>query len=192
MDKAVLVENDLEVEALVIEALSRARIPVTAVEWNQVEETGQWQLVIVTSLYDTKGPREGYTRIFKALKSAGVYKSVPILELYLKSPKDPVAQELLQRLKFTTRGTIHIVRITNGSGTSKYSVVFAPYLGKGGAIPSVILRNEADLRSFLEKRLGILDYAVTRALPELNQRGRTSIFDVELDLKQAKKLNLAA
>jgi hypothetical protein len=192
MDKATLVANDLEIEGLVIAALSRGRIPVTAVEWNWVPQLNEWQLVVVTSLQDTKGPREAYARIIGALSSAGVYQNIPIRKLFVKSPEDPSAQELVRQLKLTTEGTIHIVRNTAGNGRPQYSVVFAPYLGTGGAIPSVQLRDEKELLSFLEKRLGIPLFAVTLALPQLNQLGRASIFNVQLNLRRAKKLNLAA
>ena len=192
MDKATLVDNDLEVEGLVIAALSRARIPVTAVEWNWVPQLYEWQLVVVTSLHDTKGPREAYARIIEALSSAGVYQSIPIRKLFVKSPEDPFAQELVRQLKLTTEGTIHVVRNTPGVGHPEYSVVFAPYLGTGGAIPSVRLQDDNKLRLFLEKRLGILRYDVDQAVSQLIQKGNASIFNVQLNLRRARKLNLAA
>jgi hypothetical protein len=192
VDKDALVANDLEVEGLVIAALSRARIPVTAVEWNWVPQLHEWQLVVVTSLYDTKGPREAYSRIIEALSTAGVYQSVPIRKLFVKSPEDPFAQELVRQLKFTAEGTIHILRNVPGASHPKYSVVFAPYLGTGGAIPSVRLQDDNELHSFLEKRVGIPRYDVDQALRQLAQKGNASIFNVQLNLRRARKLNLAA
>lgn len=192
MDKAALVTSDLEIEGLVIAALSRARIPVTAVEWNWVPQLYEWQLVVVTSLHDTKGPREAYARIIEALSVAGVYQSIPIRKLFVKSPDDPFAQELVRQLKMTTEGTIHIVRNTPGVNAPDYSVVFAPYVGSGGAIPSVRLQGEEELRDFLERRIGILPYAIDQALSQLTQKGSASIFNVQLNLRRAKKLNLAA
>jgi hypothetical protein len=136
MDKTALVANDREIEARVTAALSHAQIPVTAVEWNWVPDLNEWQLVVVTSLYDTKGPREAYSRVIDALTAAGVYRSTPIWKLYVKSPKDPFAQEVVRQLRLTTEGTIHIVRNTHGAHSPEYSIVFAPYLGTGGAILS--------------------------------------------------------
>ena len=192
MDKATLVANDVEAEGLVIAALSRAHIPVTAVEWNWVPELHEWQLVVVSSLHDTKGPREAYARIIEALSHAGVYQNIPIRKLFVKSPDDPFAQELVRELKLTTQGTIHVIRNTPGVNSPQYSVVFAPYLGDGGAIPSVRLHDDEELRSFLEKRLGISSYEVTQALNQLAQKGNASIFNVQLNLRKARKLNLAA
>jgi len=192
VDKAALVAEDRDVEARVIAALSRAQIPVTAVEWNWVPQLDEWQLVIVTPLYDAKGPRETYSRITEALSTAGEYQRTPIRKLFVKSPEDPFAQELIRQLKLTTEGTIHIVRNTAGGSHRQYSMVFAPYLGTGGAIPSVRLQDDEELRLFLEKRLEIPPYAVNQALTELGQKGNASIFNVQLNLRRAKKLNLAA
>jgi len=192
VDKTALVTSDLEVEALVIAALSRAQIPVTAVEWNWVPELNEWQLVVVTSLHDTEGPRQTYARILEALSSAGVYKRIPIRKLFVKSPHDPFSVELVRQLKLTTEGTIHVVRNTPGVGHPQYSVVFAPYLGSGGAIPSVRLQDEQELRSFLVKQLEISPYLVDQAVLQLTQIGNASIFNVQLNLRRARKLNLAA
>jgi hypothetical protein len=191
MDKTPLVTSDQEIEGQVVEALSRAQIPVTAVDWTWVPQFEASQLVVVTPLHDTKGPREAYARILEALSVAGIYQSVPIRELFVVGPEDPLAQELVRQLKFITEGTIRVSK-WNGGARAQYSVVFTPYLGTGGAIPSVQLNGVDELRSFLEKRLGILPYVVDQALEQLSQKGSASIFNVQLDLRRAKKLNLAA
>jgi hypothetical protein len=192
VDKATLVANDVEAEGFVIAALSNANIPVTAVEWNWVPQLHEWQLVVVSSLHDTKGPRETYARIIEALSRAGVYQNIPIRKLFVKSPDDPFAQELVRQLKLMTEGTIHVIRNKPAGSSPQYSVVFAPYLGTGGAIPSVRLQDDEELRSFLEKRLGISPYEVNQALNKLMQKGSASIFNVQLNLRKARKLNLAA
>jgi hypothetical protein len=56
----------------------------------------------------------------------------------------------------------------------------------------VRLRDGEELRSFLEKRLGISPYEANQALNQPIQKGSTSIFNVHLNLRKAKKLNLAA
>jgi len=165
---------------------------VTAVEWNWDPQLNEWQLVVVTSLHDTKGPREAYARIIEALSLAGVYQSIPIRKLFVKSPEDPFAQELVRQLKLTTEGTIHILKNVPGVRQPQYSVVFAPYLGTGGAIPSVRLQDDEDLQSFLERRLRIGSYEVNQALSQLREKGNASIFKVQLNLRQARRLNLAA
>jgi hypothetical protein len=192
MDQTSLVNSDIETEGKVVSALSRAKIPVSAVDWNWVPDLEESQLIVVTSLVDTRGVRETYARIFKALSVAGVYKSVPIRKLFVKSPGDPVARKLIEELKQTSEGSIHIVRNMTTNGAPQYSMVFAPYVGSGGPIPSKGVTGNADLRDFLEKRLGVHFYAVDQALAELAKRRRATIFNVELSLRRAKKLNLAA
>lgn len=192
MDQTPLVNSDIEIEGKVVSALSRAQIPVTAVDWNWVPQLEESQLIVVTPLVDTRGPRETYARILEALSIAGVYQSIPIRKLFVKSPGDPVAQRLIEDLKRTSEGSIHIVSNTTKTGAVEYAVVFAPYVGSGGAIPSKHLMGSDELRVFLEKRLGIDPYVMDQALAELTQRRSATIFNVQLSLRRAKKLNLAA
>jgi len=191
VDKAALVANDLEIEGLLVQALSQQQIPVTAVDWVWVPQFDAAQLVVVTSLHDSKGPREAYGRILEALHLAGFYQRFAIRELYVMSPSDSLAQELVRQLRTIQEGTIHISQ-TNGRGGLVYSVVFTPYIGKGGPIPSVGLRDDDDLRTFLERRLGVAPYVVDQALIQLNQRKFASIPNVQMNLRRAKKLNLAS
>jgi hypothetical protein len=121
MDKETLVENDFEVEGAVVSALSRAQIPVTAVDWKWVSELGEWQLIVVTRLHDQDGPNAAYRQILDALSKAGWYNSFPIRRLFVKSPQDPVAQALVQELKHNVEGSVHINRRLN----EPYTVVFA-------------------------------------------------------------------
>lgn len=192
MDQTTLVNSDAEIEGKVVSALSRARIPVTAVDWSWDEELEKSQLIVVTRLVDARGPRETYARIIEALGVAGVYQSIPIRKLFVKSPGDPVAQKLIEELRGTREGSIHIVRNAATNGGAHYNVVFAPYVGSGGPIPSKRLLGDADLRIFLEKRLGIEAYLAQQALTELAQRQSATIFSVQLTLRRLKTLKLAA
>jgi hypothetical protein len=51
---------------------------------------------------------------------------------------------------------------------------------------------DVELRDFLQTRLGIDPYQVDHALAELIKRRSATIFNVQLSLERAKKLNLAA
>ena len=192
MDKETLVTSDIEIEGAVVAALSRAQIPVTAVDWNWVPQLDEWQLIVVTSLHDTKGPHQTYTRIIAALSEAGVYQNVPIRRLFVKSPEDPIAKKLIQELKITGEGSIHIIRVVMHDGRQQYSVVFAPYSGTGGAIPSVRLTDDKKLRDFLGKRIGVASYLIDQAFTQLATKGSASIFNVRLSLRRAKILKLVA
>lgn len=192
MDKPALVTGEREAEGLVVAALSLAEIPVTAVDWNWVSEDDEWQLTVVSSLVDTKGPREAYSQILGALRELKVDEYVPILQLFVKSPDDPDSKELVRQLRLVNEGSIHILKNPPALHQSKYAVVFAPYLGSGGAIPSVPLADDGALRTFLERRLGISSHEVNHAISQLSRKSNASIFNVRLNLRQAKRLKLAA
>ena len=190
MDQASLV-GDVEILGQVVAALSRAQIPVTAVDWHYVPQFESSQMVVVTSLKDTKGPQQSYRRILKALSDAGIYGAALVREIFAVSPRDPLAQDLIRQLKFLTEGALHVTKSIE-RGRSHYHVVFTPYIGNGGPIPSAKLRDEAQLRSFLEVRLKVFPYLVDQALGQLSQKGHATIPHVQLTLRRAKKLNLAA
>jgi hypothetical protein len=192
VDKAALVDRDLEFGGSVVAALSRAQIPVTLVDWDWVPQLQEWQLIVVTSLHDTNGPREAYARIIAALKEAGDYETAPMRRLFVKSPEDPIAKKMIQELKIVGEGSIHILKHVNPDGNHQYSVVFAPYSGTGGPIPSVSLPDNHKLRQFLGRRLGITSYLIDDALTQLSTKGSASIFNVRLSLRRAKTLGLVA
>ena len=98
------------------------------------------------------------------------YQSVPILQLYVKSPEDPYAKDLVRQLKLVKEGSIHIVKNPATPHQPGYAVVFAPYLGSGGPIPFVHLLDDQALRDFLEKRLGISSNEVDRAIPRVSPK----------------------
>jgi hypothetical protein len=112
--------------------------------------------------------------------------------VFLKSPEDPVAKKLIQEIRTTGEGSIHIIRDVMNDGRQEYSVVFAPYSGTGGAIPSVRLADDQKLRDFLGKRIGVASYLIDQAFSQLATKGSASIFNVRLSLRRAKTLKLVA
>jgi hypothetical protein len=192
MDQAPLVSSDIEIESKVVWALSNAKIPITAVNWSWIERGEKHQLIVVTPLVDTRGPRATYGRIFQALSAAGLYQPNLVRKLSVKSPADPFAQKLIEELRRTSEGAIHIVRSRTKNGVPQYNVVFAPYHGSGGPIPSKPLKGDAGLRAFLEERVGVHLSAINQALAELAQTDSATIFNVQLNRRQLKRLDLAA
>ena len=189
MDKATLVRSDLEIEGRILEALNRGKIPVTLVDWNYVSEIEEWQLVIATPLYDSKGPHEAVSRVIKALQQAGIYEDVPIRRVSVLSPDDSLVKTLERELKVRTEGSIHLVALDRHQKV--YSVIFSPYTGPGGAVPARRITGLAELRTFLEKDLHIGKTSVDDALAELDRKGNTSIFNVQLTNREAKNRGLA-
>lgn len=189
MDQATLVKSDLEARGQVILALHEAKIPVTLVELDFVPQLQEWQLVVATSVYDTKGPHEANIRVLKALQEAGFYQDLPIRRLFVKSPNDPMVKDLEREVRQIKEGSIHIV---GSSGRDEqYLIVFAPYVGPGGALPAKHISGRDHLRKFLELRLQIDSPTVESALSDLLRRRSTSIYNVQLTIRDAKRMGLA-
>jgi hypothetical protein len=193
MDKATLVRRDLEMEGRVLDALNRAGIPVTLCDWNYVSDIDEWQLIIATPLHDDKGPLEAYSRVIKALQSAAIYEDVPIRRVSVLSPNDSLVKTLEHDIKVRTEGAIHIIGHDQDrpKPDKVYSVIFAPFTGPGGAVPARHITGIGELGKFLKERLHIRETSVEEALAELARKGSTSIFNVQLTNREAKKLGLA-
>jgi hypothetical protein len=187
VDKATLVRSDLDIGGRVMLALSRSRIPVTLCNWNYVPQLDEWQLVIATPWYDSKGPHETFSKVVSALQHEGIYAEAPIRRIFIKSPHDPLVKALEQETKIKSEGAIHIVDYGNHS----YSLVFAPFTGPGGAVPAKHISGEQELRDFLENSLHIPRSSVDEALSEIARRRSGSIFHVRLTTREAKTLGLA-
>lgn len=191
MDKATLVRSDQDIEGRVMLALSRARIPVTLVDWTHAPQLDEWQLVIATPWYETKGPREAYLKIISTLQKEGIYEEVPIRRVFVRSPEDPVVKALEQEIRLKTEGVVFIDDHGGNRETREYSLVFAPFAGRGGAVPALRCRGKEELRAFLENRLYVSRSRVEEALSELDRKGHTFIPHIELTSRQARSLGFA-
>jgi hypothetical protein len=192
VDQATLVENDVVLAARMLEALSRSAMPVSFFDWHYVPQLDEWQLVIATPWYDSKGPLRAWSVLLDALQRAGVYEQVPTRRVFLKSPDDPLVRALEQEARHQKQGFVHVMRGSAPSGGPQYSVIFAPITGGGGPVPAKHLANEAELASFLTDRLGLRKSAVEDALIEARRRGTSSIFPVHLSVRELKKAGLFA
>jgi hypothetical protein len=191
VDKATLVKSDSDLDALVRVALSRAKIPVTLCVLDYVPQLDEWQLIVATPWYDSRGPHEANAKVISALEDQGFYSEVPIRRVYVRSPQDPIVKSLELELKTQTEGTIHVVASASRNDSKKYSVVFAPYRGSGGAMPARNFSGADQLREFLEKRLRIDRSSVDEALNRLEHSRVASIFHVVLTKREVKNLGLA-
>jgi hypothetical protein len=212
MATAALVNHDIDIGRRIVAALTRARIPVAVYLWAFVPEVGEWQFVIATPLFDSKGPIAAYGEVQRALENEAAYRDVPLSRIFLKSPQDPVLKLLERESRavpeeafrvvnapisgsfvedaYLYTGFIHII----GSGKSTppgYRVFYAPYSGRGSARPSVPFDSIDTLREFLEKKLNIRGESLDIALKELDQSGGASIPNVHLKPHDLKRLRLA-
>lgn len=191
MDKATLVKSDVDISALILEALSRTKIPVTFCDWRYVSQLEEWQLVIATPWVDEKGPRTTYQAVIDALTKAGVYDEAPMRRIFLMSPDDPAVQELEKEARTRNEGFIHILRHNGARSTEEYSVLFAPITGVGGPVPAKQFIGHDVLRNFLTGRLHLRRTAIEDALRELSDSGHASIYPVHLTTREIKKFGLA-
>jgi len=198
-----------------VAALSRARIPVTVYLWAFIPQLQEWQFLIATPLVDTKGPLAAYGDVNKALRKAGVFGDVPLRRIFLKSPSDRVLRSLEKQSKavpqetyrvvneqiagsfveeaYLYTGSIHIVRLENtrGAAPDSYSVIYAPYSGPGGAVPSRKFDSIENLKDFLMTELSIDMSAVESALTDVSRGGSASIPNVQLRPQELRRLGLA-
>jgi len=190
MDQAALVKSDRIVEAQVLDALDRARVPVTLCMWNYVPQLREWHLIIGTPWHDSKGPLRAYRAVIDALEKADIYKHVPIRRVVLKSPADPVVKLLQQEARMQWDGFLHILRYHANGKTQAYSLVFTPIIREGAA-PVQRFSSLDDLTSFLTEDLHLNPSSFQAALEEMRRSGAGSIYPVALTTRQIKKLRLA-
>lgn len=187
-----MVRNDLEIGGLVMNALSHDRIPVTLCVWNYVPQLEEWQLVIATPWYDTRGPREANDRVLAALGTAGIYQRVPIRRLLVLSPNDPIVRALEREVQARTEGELFIIREDQNHPTMgrHYSLIFTPFASSQGAVPVKKVIGLDRLREVLGSQLRIWPTLVAETIEELESKGTASLH-VQLAHKDAKRLGLA-
>lgn len=191
MDQATLVESDVTLAGRVLEALSRSPMPVSFLDWYYVPQLDEWQLVIATPWYDSKGPRDAWSALVDALQKASIYSQVPTRRVFLKSPDDPLVKVLEQEVRQEKQGFLHLLRTGAPAKGGQYSVIFAPITSGAGPVPARHFSRESDLESFLTQRLGLRKSAIADAMEEVRRRGTSSIFPVHLSMRELKKVGLA-
>jgi hypothetical protein len=83
-------------------------------------------------------------------------------------------------------GTLHIVQFDRDEG---YSVSFAPYVSRGGALPQLRLSNSDALVRFLAD-IGLTGTRGQEALAGLAAKGSVSLQGISLSLEQLRRHNL--
>ena len=191
MDQTTLVTRDLNAGALVMEALSRTKIPITLCKWIYFPELEEWHFVIASPWYDTKGPLKTSSAVTDALERAGIYKKIPMRRVRVTSPDDPMAKALQQQVRETRDGFVHILKQAHPNNGDQYSLIFAPIAGPGGALPARRFSTLDDLRLFLAQDLHLRSSAIEDAIDEMKRVGASSLHPVSLAIRHAKKLGLA-
>jgi hypothetical protein len=191
MDQATLVERDVAIGGRVLEALSRTQMPVSFSDWYFDPQVEEWQLVIATPWFDTKGPIATWSTFVEALESAGIHEEVSTRRIFLKSPNDPLVQEFEAETRERPHGFLHLGRRPSSEGRTECSVIFAPVSGRGGLVPSKRFSTREELDKFLTKRFQLRKSAVSDALFEVEKHGYASIFPVQPSLRELRRSGLA-
>ena len=189
MDTTALVnKRDGVIEGLIMEALSRIKMPVTLLRWNSVPEMEEPQLIIATPWYDLKGPRATWDAAIDAFQKAGVYESLPIRRIFFMSPNDSRVKSLEEPF---SEGWLHLMRGAGSGGTEEYAVFFAPLVGSEGSIPARHFSRLEELRNFLVGTLHVRPRSADDALEELNGTRSATISPVSLTVRELKRAGLA-
>lgn len=214
MATTALVNSDIEVGRRILAALTRASIPVTVSVWAFVSDLQEWRFIVATPIVDTRGPLAAYAEVNKALQKEGFSDDTHLRNIFLKSPSDKVLKALEKESRvvpfeefrvvnapiagsfvedaYVYSGFIHIVRLTNHRVNNPvYSIIYAPYEGPGGAVPSVRQEGDERLREFLMNRLRIDERSIEIAIRNLGQRGNATIANVQLKSEELRRAGLA-
>ena len=191
MDQTTLVTNDLKAGALLMEALSRTKIPISLCKWIYMPELEEWHLVVASPWYDTKGPLKTSSAVTDALERAGIYKKIPMRRVRVTSSDDPMVKALKREVREPREGFVHLLKQTRSNNGDQYSLIFAPIAGPGGALPARRFSNLDDLKLFLAHDLHLGPRAIEDAIGELKRTGASSVHPVSMGVRHARKLGLA-
>ena len=190
MDQATLVRSDRIIEAQILDALDRARVPVTLCEWNYAPQLEEWQLIIATPWLDSKGPRTAYRTVIDAFEKAGIYQHVTMRRVFLKSPGDSMVKLRQQEARTQWDGFVHILRHHGNGKAQGYSLVFTPITREDFASVRRFA-TVGEIESFLTEDLHLHPTSFQGALDEMRRTGAGSIYPVTLTTRQMKKLGSA-
>jgi hypothetical protein len=208
VDKTTLVERDVKIGNDIIAFLAGAGVDVEDALWVYSPPIDEWRLLLATNLVDKKGSIAAYQMVLKILKDGGILEDVPYRRMSLLSPCDPVFSRLRSELRidrnrafhdigrsdlrgaYVYEGAIHIVRDQRPNMAHVSRVMFAPYRGEGGAVPTVEFRTEQALQDFLTNELGIAEATCHKVLQELGMHAHASIGGVRIEQKDLRRWHL--
>jgi len=93
MAKKALLDADVKLGDKILESLDAAKFPISVAIWTLTEDTGGWQFVIGTPLYEKAGPLEAYGKLITALRRNDPEYS-DLEDVRLMSNREPFIREL--------------------------------------------------------------------------------------------------
>jgi hypothetical protein len=88
-------------------------------------------------------------------------------------------------------GSLHVLRLGHdpNTGEERFSITYARYDRRGGALPPYVVRGERELLSFLEN-IGVDKSAAESLLAEMGAQGRGSLPNVVFTDEQLRRYGL--
>lgn len=93
MDKALLVNVNLDSGGRILEALDEAKIRVNVALWARLSEYQDWRLILAARQLDKAGPSGAYGVVYDALRKAG-FTVDDTAAIMILGMKDPFIREL--------------------------------------------------------------------------------------------------
>lgn len=88
MDKASLVEEQIDDGKKLVEALDGAKVAVRAAMWFYYPEPNDWRLIIATPFLDDVGPMKTYELIQNVIEKSLPDLSIKLRNIFLVSPQN--------------------------------------------------------------------------------------------------------
>jgi hypothetical protein len=112
MDKALLVDANVEQATMLIKLLDETELDVHSALWMYYPEKEQWKLIIATPMIEQKGPQKAYTVVQKILADHRELSGLSLQDIALVSDKN-------SRLIHTLRNMIQTGKTINNIRFSK-------------------------------------------------------------------------
>lgn len=97
MDKATLVDADVEAGRAVIDALEDQGFEIDVAAWLLDDETGVWQLAISSPIGDETGPRPILEAILTLLQKLSI-RNLDLSDFYVASPNQHLVKDLKRKV----------------------------------------------------------------------------------------------
>lgn len=111
MDKALLVESNVDQAMQLIKLLDETGIEVHSALWMFYPEKDQWRLVIATPMIEQKGPQRAYMAVQKILAKNTELSGLTLQDISLVSAKNSQLIKMFSKV-FQTGKTINNIRFS--------------------------------------------------------------------------------
>jgi len=116
MYKTALVAKLIEDGALLLKRLESRSFPISAALWLFIEDSGSWELVIVTDVANTSGPAGAFLQIQEAM--AGLALGFALDDIMVMSPTSRPFEDLRRRIEGVVKNMASLISTRFPKGLS--------------------------------------------------------------------------